>query len=386
MTKIAAFISGHGFGHAARSVNILRQLLVNGCQLTIITSVPEWFFADKIADWNTAACTYINYPVDVGLAQTSGIASDYRQTIRNLHEHWDKIGEKVDDLSWQLSGDLPDAVYFDIPALAPLVASRLQIPSIAMSNFSWDWIYDDLIHHDCDYSQHKIENEVKEEFIHFRDLHREAYSNTSLLLKLPYAGSFTAFQCPQIDIPWITSTLDNTRSLTLHKLGIPVGKKVALYSFGGHDLPDLQFDKWNLPPDWCVLIIGYALKQTNPELYTFLNADITAKGVDYTEVVKAADIVVTKPGYGIIADCIAGQTPMLHVERGQFAEYPLLLNALDDTLPHRKITFSEVKKAEIFSTADQLIATAEFPRTDTFGAQKAAQLIIEAAESAALNL
>jgi hypothetical protein len=35
--------------------------------------------------------------------------------------------------------------------------------------------------------------------------------------------------------------------------------------------------------------------------------------------------VVTKPGYGIIAECIANQRPMLYTSRGAFREYDLLV-------------------------------------------------------------
>ena len=36
-------------------------------------------------------------------------------------------------------------------------------------------------------------------------------------------------------------------------------------------------------------------------------------------------MVVTKPGYGIIAECIANGTAMLYTSRGRFAEYDVLV-------------------------------------------------------------
>ncbi len=374
-SKIAAFISGHGFGHASRSVNILRELLKNGCQLLIVTNVPKWFFDDKIGHFSKQ-WSYTNHQVDVGLSQVSGLASDYHQTIKELHNHWDNIDERVNKICEELKKFGVEKVYFDIPAIAVLSAQKLQIPSIGMSNFSWDWIYDDLVHNECDYSQNSVNHEIRDEFIHFRDLHKEIYSHTSKLLKLPYSGDFSAFKCEQVDIPWIGNKSIAGRDNTLSKLGIDLQKKVVLYSFGGHDLPNIDFDHWNLPADWDVLIVGYDLKVENRQVHIYKNSDITAKNVDYTDVVKAVDIVVTKPGYGIIADCICNQTPMLHVERGQFAEYPLLLKALDDTLPHQKITFNEVKNANILKQAEALINNAAFPKVNTTGAEKAAIQII----------
>ena len=375
MNKIAAFISGHGFGHASRSVNILRELLKNGCHILIVTNVPKWFFDDKIGHFSHQ-WSYTNHQVDVGLSQVSGLASDYHQTIKDLHNHWDNIDQRINAISEELNAFQADKVYFDIPAIAVLVAEKLQIPSIGMSNFSWDWIYDDLIHNECDYSQNGVAAEIRSEFIHFRDLHRKAYAKTSKLLKLPYSGDFPTFKCEQIDIPWIGNKSNADRESTLTKLNIDSKKKVALYSFGGHDLPAIDFDSWKLPVNWDVLIVGYDLKVDSPQVHIYKNSDITEKGVDYTDVVKAVDMVVTKPGYGIIADCICNQTPMLHVERGQFAEYPLLLQALDSTLPHKKIKFEEVTNATIFHTAEELIQSAVFPKVDSSGAKKAVSHIL----------
>jgi L-arabinokinase len=44
--------------------------------------------------------------------------------------------------------------------------------------------------------------------------------------------------------------------------------------------------------------------------------------------VAAADVVVTKPGFGIIAECISTGTAMLYTSRGSFREYDVLVNAL----------------------------------------------------------
>jgi L-arabinokinase len=44
--------------------------------------------------------------------------------------------------------------------------------------------------------------------------------------------------------------------------------------------------------------------------------------------VRAADVVVTKPGYGIIAECIANDTAMVYTARGRFVEYPVLVREM----------------------------------------------------------
>ena len=48
---------------------------------------------------------------------------------------------------------------------------------------------------------------------------------------------------------------------------------------------------------------------------------IYAAGYRYEDLVRAVDVVATKPGYGIISECIANDTALLYTSRGHFAEY-----------------------------------------------------------------
>ena len=42
----------------------------------------------------------------------------------------------------------------------------------------------------------------------------------------------------------------------------------------------------------------------------------------------AADVVVTKPGYGIISEAIANDTALLYTSRGRFVEYDVLVHEM----------------------------------------------------------
>ena len=51
-------------------------------------------------------------------------------------------------------------------------------------------------------------------------------------------------------------------------------------------------------------------------------------GIAYEDLVAAADVVVTKPGYGMIAECAVNDTAMLYTSRGRFPEYEVLVAGL----------------------------------------------------------
>jgi UDP-N-acetylglucosamine:LPS N-acetylglucosamine transferase len=54
--------------------------------------------------------------------------------------------------------------------------------------------------------------------------------------------------------------------------------------------------------------------------------------ISYADAVAAVDGVITKPGYGIVADCLVHGTPVIYTDRGVFPEYEILVRALTANL------------------------------------------------------
>ena len=55
-------------------------------------------------------------------------------------------------------------------------------------------------------------------------------------------------------------------------------------------------------------------------------------GLRYEDLVAAVDVVVTKPGYGIISECVANDTALLYTSRGDFVEYDVLVREMPRVL------------------------------------------------------
>ena len=56
------------------------------------------------------------------------------------------------------------------------------------------------------------------------------------------------------------------------------------------------------------LLTGQAGGGAAPNVRRLEAAELAAAGLDYPDLVGAADVVVTKPGYGIVTDCIGART------------------------------------------------------------------------------
>jgi hypothetical protein len=60
---------------------------------------------------------------------------------------------------------------------------------------------------------------------------------------------------------------------------------------------------------------------------------IEGSAASFTDLVAAVDLVISKPGYGIVADCLSHGTPMIYSDRGEFPEYPILVEGIKAFLP-----------------------------------------------------
>src|SRR5262249_30259907 len=104
-------------------------------------------------------------------------------------------------------------------------------------------------------------------------------------------------------------------------------------SFGGlglalHTVPDLAGVSF-------VCTAGGAVGSNGPAGCRVLTHDeMTRNGVRYEDLLGACDAVMTKPGYGIVADCIANATRIVYTARGRFAEYEVLVAAIEAHLPN----------------------------------------------------
>jgi L-arabinokinase len=101
-------------------------------------------------------------------------------------------------------------------------------------------------------------------------------------------------------------------------------------------------------------------------------------GGQYQDLVRAVDIVVTKPGYGIVSECIANDTAILYTSRGRFAEYDVLVAGMQRYARSQFIPQDALLAGQWEPYLTQLwtaSAPAEQPRID--GARVAAEMILE---------
>jgi L-arabinokinase len=102
-------------------------------------------------------------------------------------------------------------------------------------------------------------------------------------------------------------------------------------------------------------------------------------GLGYEDLVAAADVIVTKPGYGIVSDAIGAGTRLVYTERGDFPEYPILVREMARYLPCAHVSNEELLAGRLAAGLRAALDQPFPPPPDLGGASVAARRILEMA-------
>jgi L-arabinokinase len=104
---------------------------------------------------------------------------------------------------------------------------------------------------------------------------------------------------------------------------------------------------------------------------------------EYCDLMRAADVIIAKPGYGIVADILAHQTPVLYVERNDFPEVPYLAQALNELTTAEFLPLDDLLSGSIEPQLVRLLKhDRHWPAVALNGAEIAAEKIIALAVAA----
>jgi L-arabinokinase len=54
--------------------------------------------------------------------------------------------------------------------------------------------------------------------------------------------------------------------------------------------------------------------------------------ISFADIMASCDIVISKPGFGLVSECIVNNKPLIYADRGNFAEYPYLVEGIEKYL------------------------------------------------------
>ena len=102
-------------------------------------------------------------------------------------------------------------------------------------------------------------------------------------------------------------------------------------------------------------------------------------GVRYEDLVGASEAVVTKPGYGIISECIANDSAVLYTPRGHFPSTTCSLRRCRSTCATAFISHDDLLAGKWETALDKLLAQPKTKKKpETNGAEVAADILLKA--------
>jgi len=139
---LAVYVSGHGYGHSTRTAEVLGAVRARDARLPIAvsTSAPGFLFEGTVAP----PLSVRRVECDVGLIQKDALVIDEDGTAeawRSFRAGWGALVARESAWLREAGARL---VLGDIPPLAFAAAAEAGVPSVALGNFSWDWIYGHL--------------------------------------------------------------------------------------------------------------------------------------------------------------------------------------------------------------------------------------------------
>ena len=334
---VVFYVSGHGLGHATRDIEVMHAIaaLDPDARIAVRTSAPRWIFE------RTAPARLELHAVDVdtGVAEAGDLTIDQAATVRDASRFYHDFDRRVNEEASWLAASEADLVVGDIPPLAFAAAARAGVPSAALGNFTWDWIYDAY-------------PAMRADAPHVLPAVRRAYGAATIALRLPLHGGFDAMLPVTSDIPFVARVSTRDRRDTRARLGLPGDRAAVLVSLGRFGLD------W--PREALARSSGFSLVDNDA-------ATLDAHGLAYADLVAAADIVISKPGYGIVSECVANGTALLYTSRDGFVEADMLAEAMPAVLRCRFLPRADLVSGRWDAAIDALLAQpapAERPRVD----------------------
>ncbi|MFX0170583.1 MAG: hypothetical protein ACFE9L_01555 [Candidatus Hodarchaeota archaeon] len=299
MSSIAYFISDYGYGHASRSIAIIRSLLECDLEISfeVHTSKPLNFVKKSLMLNNESNRVSFHKQLNdlgfIGEKITGKI--NYQDTAKLIHPWVQNWGSTYlfEEYRYLKSRKI-DLIVSDIAPQPFLLAKRLQIPSIAISNFTW-----------CDFYQH---SSFRSEDI---DIIWKAYREASLGLLLPFNLENTVF--PSILETALVSRNPQRQKAQMYELLDIDPSTQVIYTGTGISMNNPFRQEWLDNTD-AIFILGSHSKIEARNIRT-----IPSDEHESQDFIACSDLALIKLGYSSISEAIRSHIPIIGVD---FAKTP----------------------------------------------------------------
>ena len=317
---IVYYVSGHGFGHARRTAEILRSLTARDAEVRVVvrTAAPPFIFRNipGVSVEPPAA------GFDPGAVERDPLCIDPRATLDNLARTLRARGQIVEAEADFVRSKRARLVVADLPFLAGDVARAAGVACVGVGNFTWDWIFEPFAATEADRAM-------------IREV-RECYQRFDELLHLPLGHDVSSFK-RVTEVPLVASRSRRAGSDILQFLGVAPDEarpRVLIAMRGGLG-EQAVFGAGERSGDMVFILPTPATDARVPGNVRAIDAN--GGDLDFTDLLSVCDAVVSKVGYGILADSIVAKAALLYPRREGFREDELSIRECPRYLRMREL-------------------------------------------------
>jgi hypothetical protein len=312
--KILYYVSGHGYGHAGRSAQVLRTLVERYpfVKVVVRTSAPAWLFKGVAP----SALGVQETVTDVGMVELDARRIDVNASIAKLIGFFQGYGARLEQELRFVRSQGFDLIVADAPFIAGDVSYITGIPAVAISNFLWDWIYADPM-----FAKGDIRRQI--------ELMTLAYSRFNLYLRLPFHPETQSIPVVK-DMPIVcgVKTLSRRQLADILCVDFSMWRAVVLFTYRS-TLASAVIRRV-LAENQDVLFL-WAAPLPDREKITAENFRLIEDGglVSFQDLVAISSVVVAKLGYGTLASCAIEGAKLVFADRfGYVEDGPLIDGAM----------------------------------------------------------
>ncbi len=298
--RMAYYISDYGFGHATRSIAIIRELITKTwvSEVIVCTSFSMQLMMQSLATESDKKLQFRTVRNDIGYVMRGrSVEVDIDGLNLEYDRFLDSFPEALREEQRFLQEKKVDMVISDIPPIPLLAARSLSIPTIGISNFTWYTAYQGLIPE----AKLKILEKCYQSIDYFASL---AGANEPLWS--PYSGRYDFFcrRTDKLEVQRLRSLMDPNGDKCIVYFGM--GMKMDLAALSSIKLWDHEN---------CAFIVSSNIQVLRPHVY-----QIPGHYTETQNMIAASDLVISKAGWGIISEAMVNNKPMVLLDRRQLNE------------------------------------------------------------------
>lgn len=318
---IAFYISSHGFGHLTRClVHIEKYLLETNYNIYIVCGEKQIEFSKKyLKKYSTNRIIFKSMVTDIGfINKDNSLDTDKEKLEKELFNFIDSWSQIVQEELEYLKDKKIEKIITDISPIGMLVGNKLGIKVEAISNFTWYNQYNFL----------KLSSFILSKYIEV-----ENYINKFYMY--PLVLDLSHLSCEKENINYVCRKFDKEKIEELREKY----KSIIFISCGkSANLEKIEIKKYK-----GTIFYTEGIEILGEGNYIKLPVDTE----DTHNYVGASDFIISKAGWGTVAEAILSKTPMVLLEREGVLEDSYIINELKKQNKAVSISVEELKILDI---------------------------------------